>query len=210
MEQHSQSTKNPHDEVWCQVTLEVPPFLLGTVLGDRLVRRMLYSQWKPITEEDIPPAWRDPVPNEFLLQAQKKIGLKRGEAETPACTVCQKPTHCRCAICLTTRYCSRRCQTNDWQCHKSYCKAPPARLDHHVAITLPDFVTCYAYRRWLSEQPGIGVTAVCIENTATWIEAYGESALKRTFLSMAICGKPVGIFCRVMTSKAALRSGDRD
>lgn len=38
------------------------------------------------------------------------------------CAVCESPTFFWCKDCKNRYYCSKKCQTLDWDCHKVYCK----------------------------------------------------------------------------------------
>jgi len=54
------------------------------------------------------------------------------------CAKCSKPSESRCSACITTYYCSKDCQKNDWQNHKSECKKKQKEVDklHQIGFNL--------------------------------------------------------------------------
>ena len=45
------------------------------------------------------------------------------------CFVCKDPSKLRCKGCSAVNYCSRRCQTSHWKCHKKWCSVAAERKD---------------------------------------------------------------------------------
>lgn len=160
---------------------------------------MITRRWELITMEEIPDEWLTPVDNSFLLSVQHMIGIKKGGGGSRLCIVCALKTESRC-LCLAFHFCSMECLRYAWPIHKVDCKTgPKPKISANVVITLPEFEVCIAYQQWLCTQLSENLIGVLIENRARWITTYGEDAMKRTCLSLALRGKPAPIFTRIMT-----------
>jgi hypothetical protein len=54
------------------------------------------------------------------------------------CVKCNKPSESRCSACITTYYCSKDCQKNDWPNHKIECKKKQKEVEkfHNIGSYL--------------------------------------------------------------------------
>lgn len=92
--------------------------------------------------------------------------------KTPNCASCGKsnPKMQHCTACMCTRYCSKKCQANDWTRHKKVCKNPQqgvGGLWHnmfvnpvHIADLCPQFADLFDTREDLFSKPTTGAAVV--------------------------------------------------
>jgi len=181
--------------------LPVPPFLVDTVLGEMLAGRMLHSLWSMIREEDIDPVWREDVEAQDLLRVQKRLGLVRGGSVSNLCSVCGSTARRRCGLCLSVNYCGDVCQQAGWAAHKKTCVRPIPKINANLVVSLPDYRVSFYYMNWHENQEVSKRIGVMITNREEWVSAHGEEALRRTFFSLAVHGKPTVILARVLSKK---------
>ena len=89
--------------------------------------------------------------------------------------------------------------------HKQQCAPYHARTEFHLAVALPDFAVSWRYEAWLQSEPPVpGAMLVAILPRDDFEEMFGEEGLKRTFLHMAMHGKPACLIMRIGCKAAVL------
>ena len=171
----------------------MPPCLAGTVLGEKILYRMLTSDWLLITEKDVPPCesgWM-PVEPSARIKHERDLGLR--EAKTNSCAFCQKAAASKkCTTCWITYYCDQECQHNHWKQHEVVCVAPVWKAKEEYAIAVPDYECFCQYKVQCQRAGSLEHCAhdISVIDQSAFIRRFGEAQLLRTCLTLAIAGKP--------------------
>ena len=175
------------DPVSQTLTCYVPPCLAGTPAGTLLAERMLAKDFKIITDEDIGEHLLKAMPPGQFHKMEQRLGLR--EAPEKVCSLCNAPrARSKCTGCLRVYYCSVTCQTNHWKEHKPKCRAPQRIASEHNCVAVPDYQCFHEYTTFYS---GVACTVgIMILNRDTFEAEFGDTALYRTCLSLALDGKP--------------------
>ena len=181
------------DQRFQQPTGQVPPCIAGTVLGVKLLDRMLTSDWLLITEEDVPPCESGWVPVEpsARIKHERDLGLR--EAKTSSCAFCQKAAASKkCTTCWITYYCDQECQHKHWKQHKLDCVAPVWQAKEEYAIAVPEYECFCRYKVQCQRAGSLEHSGpdICVLGESTFIRRFGEAQLLRTCLTLAYAGKP--------------------
>ena len=89
--------------------------------------------------------------------------------------------------------------------HKQQCAPCQTGTELHLAVALPDFAVSWHYEAWLHSAPPVpGTVLVAILARDIFAEMFGEPNFKRTFLHMAIYGKPACLIMRIGCKAAVL------
>ena len=171
------------------MSVPIPPLLLSTPAGDALCDRMIFDDWAVWLESDFP----DDLPcDEWLLDVQRRLGIKRGPHTDGLCAACGTATRHKCARCLSVPYCSCACQGAHWCAHRARCRPPAPKIEQHVAVALPEFVCSLRYQEWLGQQRIGGVLPLAVLNRDEFEHVFGVGAVHRTLLHLAFRGRPYG------------------
>lgn len=80
-----------------------------------------YKKRKPKTKIDV--SSNDCKPSEMLVDKKCNTHLDKSEVRLGVCQYCSIPDcSLKCKGCRNVFYCSKQCQRNDWQTHKTSCK----------------------------------------------------------------------------------------
>ena len=165
----------------------VPPFVVGTDVGDQLARRIITNDWHFRRWCDLGDHLRPDTPPESLKKIQRKL-WKKANPPVYSCVVCATPTKTSCKVCREVYYCGHECQKKHWKEHKGSCKSPALICDVHHAIAVPDYQCFWQYQNALpvsTDHVGLMImTRVNFENM------FGVEATQNTVRDLAILGKP--------------------
>ena len=93
--------------------------------------------------------------------------------------------------------CSAECQAADWETHGPACSPATSILEEFPAIAVPDYRCFWAYQNAACKDGPRDVINVCILSRVNFVEMFGEAAVQRTCLHMAVHGKPCKLFIMV-------------
>ena len=172
-----------------QITVQMPPCLLGTSSGDQLATRILSDEWIFQLKSEIDPAWLVPTPPD-TMQAMQRQMRKAKEKPSRKCVVCQTATSIKCQGCKEVYYCTTDCQKADWKQHKKKCKMPPLSIQEQVLIAAPDCQCFWQYQHALIAVCSDEHVGIKIMSRDRFAEIFGDDAAKRTLTTLATTGKP--------------------
>jgi len=75
------------------------------------------------------------------------------------------------------------------------------KINANLVVSMPDYRASFSYMNWLENQEVSKHIGFVITSREEWISAHGEEALRRTFFSLAVHGKPTVILARVLSKK---------
>ena len=156
--------------------------------------------WARVGDEEVAYQFKTPVPAAGLQKIDRLLfpELHSPAAQRRLCSECGAQASTKCSICLGVYYCSRACQEAGWPVHKQQCTPYQTGSEQHLAIALPDFAISWYHLTWLHSKPHVrGTVPVAIVARDTWVEMYGDANLKRTFLHLAVYGKPACLVIRI-------------
>ena len=189
--------------------LPMPPWMVGTPLGNRLAQRVLSNDWARVEDADVDDLHKTPVPTAGLQKVDRLLFPAHDSpaAQRRLCVECGAATSTKCSICLGVYYCSRACQESGWRVHKWQFAPYQAGTELHLAVALPDFAVSWRYEAWLHSAPPVpGTVLLAILARDDFADMFGEQNLKRTFLHMAMHGKPACLMVRIGCKVAVLPS----
>jgi hypothetical protein len=175
----------------------VPVFLHGK-MSEELKRRVLEQDWQYWRIDEDVCAVRvlgEPSVN-FLLDAQKALGIKRTHEEDKSCARCGivNANPRKCAFCLRTYYCDAVCQRAHWTEHNGFCEQPTPGVLNVWALALPRYPTMNAVAGMCageaSRWPSTGYMSLLIASRTRFREVFGERSEERTILELAARGRP--------------------
>eukprot|EP00440_Ansanella_granifera_P021376 gb/GFBE01023206.1/.p1 GENE.gb/GFBE01023206.1/~~gb/GFBE01023206.1/.p1 ORF type:complete len:233 (+),score=26.52 gb/GFBE01023206.1/:1-699(+) len=159
-----------------------------------LMGRIMTEDWYPWFKEEIP---QDHHPdNNFLLHAQRKMGMKCSNNTEKACANCgiDGPGFQKCATCLQAYYCSRQCQNDHWKTHRRKCTAPHSKISPQIFLAIPEYDCFKKWLVWTQLQPKSVVkkelAGMMMINRETFKKQFGEDAVLITTLHLAETGRP--------------------
>jgi hypothetical protein len=170
--------------------MQVPiPECLHGALAVEMARRIVESDWLYWTLQELPTSELQEPSIDFVLAAQKSLGMKRTHAQRKACASCgsEEGVLVKCGKCLVTYYCDATCQRAHWQEHKVSCQPPVPRAQNHYAIVLPDY---NASRQYLAACGGESLMPLLIVSRENFEEVFGRQAFLKTFVELAHTGRP--------------------
>ena len=153
--------------------------------------RMVEGCWTRWMKADLNAECQSVMPVAGLLDIQKRLNIKRGPKRARRCAMCDAPCRTKCSHCLAAHYCSFGCQRQDWPNHRLVCQQPSPQIAQYTAVMMPDYQCFWKYQeqvsaRWSSEH----TLALCIMSREAFAAMFGEDAVRRTVLSLALHGRP--------------------
>lgn len=172
-----------------QITVAVPPCLLGTHLAGQLVSRILHDTWIFELKRDIDQVWFTQTPLDTMHLVQRRL-RKEAVKGSRKCEACGRTTSIKCQGCKDVYYCDIECQKASWKQHKKKCKMPPLSIQEHVSIAVPDFDCFWQYQHALIGVNSDEHVGISVMSRGRFEEMFGDDATRVTITTLAATGKP--------------------
>ena len=172
--------------------MEIPiPGCIHGGLAVAMARRMVQTDWAYWTTEELPASELHGASIDFLLRAQRRMGIKRTHVDHKVCASCDTEGGLllKCSTCLVTYYCNADCQKTHWKQHKVSCRPPLPAVSSQYAIALPDYAVSHKYVEACVVNERLHQMLIIVSREY-FEETFGSEATLQTFVRMAHTGRP--------------------
>ena len=174
------------------VTIQIPPCIADSQVGEKLVHRIMSDLWSFHTAsevEDRRASALEPTSPNGMLKHERNLGLR--EEPVHSCAQCGNRGLKKCSRCLLVYYCTTGCQKRNWKQHKKTCSPMESTLQEHFAVAVPDFKCFFHYQGALGRRHSDeGALGICILSLEDFTDRFGKEGVFRTCTDLALYGKP--------------------